>query len=180
MSRKLTCIICWLPEVVRSANQVHPLSIKSYHSGSGTIGAQRKHTKEDIFLQHVWPFKDPGKGKTETLPAGNYEFPFDIVLQGSLPESLEGLPDTWITYRLKAEIGRKYMKRIVARKPLRVIRTPDTTALELSHTMVSLPVYALLGFEGTNCHLQIRPLKTRGLISLNIRYQLQVRRYYLG
>ena len=39
-------------------------------------------------------------------------------------------------YRFKAEIGRKYAKDIVCRKPLRIIRTLDPSALELSHAMV--------------------------------------------
>lgn len=55
-----------------------------------------------------------------------------------MPESVEGLSETWVMYRFKAEIGRKYAKDIVARKPLRIIRTLDPSALELSHAMVSL------------------------------------------
>lgn len=54
-----------------------------------------------------------------------------------MPESVEGLAETWVMYRFKAEIGRKYVKDIVARKPLRIIRTLDPSALELSHAMVS-------------------------------------------
>lgn len=71
------------------------------------------------------------------MPADNYEFPFDVVLEGSLPESVEGLHDTWVTYRFKAEIGRKYARDIVIRKPVRIVRTLDPSALELAHAMVS-------------------------------------------
>lgn len=70
------------------------------------------------------------------MPAGNYEFPFEIILEGSLSETVEGLPDNWVIYRFKAEIGRKYAKDIIVRKPLRIIRTLESTALELSHAMV--------------------------------------------
>lgn len=90
-----------------------------------------------MFYDKTWRFRDPGKGKTEILAAGNYEYPFDVVLEGSMPESVEGLSETWVMYRFKAEIGRKYAKDIVARKPLRIIRTLDPSALELSHAMVS-------------------------------------------
>jgi hypothetical protein len=48
-----------------------------------------------------------------------------------MPESVEGLSETWVMYRFKAEIGRKYAKDIVARKPLRIIRTLDPSALVL-------------------------------------------------
>ena len=83
-------------------------------------------------------FRDPGKGKTETLKPDNYEFPFDIVLEATLPESIEGLPDSRVIYRFKADVGRKYSKDVHVRKPLRVIRTLGPTALETLHEMVSL------------------------------------------
>ena len=54
-----------------------------------------------------------------------------------MPESVEGVDHSWIMYRFKAEIGRKYQKDIVIRKPLRIVRTLDAGALELSHEMVS-------------------------------------------
>ncbi|OAX77378.1 hypothetical protein ACJ72_08326 [Emergomyces africanus] len=98
-------------------------------------GSHKKSAKEHNFFENTWSFKDAGKNKLETMPAGNYEFPFDIILPGSLPESIEGLRDTWITYRFRAEIGRKYARDIIVRKPLRIIRTLDPSALELSHAM---------------------------------------------
>ena len=85
----------------------------------------------------MWTFEDGGRSKTETLKADNYEYPFDVVLEGSLPESVEGLPDSFVIYRFRAEIGRRYAKDIVVRKPLRIIRTLDSSALELAHAMVS-------------------------------------------
>ncbi|PGG96872.1 hypothetical protein GX51_07609 [Blastomyces parvus] len=97
--------------------------------------SRRKSSRENKFFEHTWTFRDAGKNKQETLPAGNYDFPFDIILAGSLPESIEGLRDTFITYRFKAEIGRKYAKDMIVRKPLRIIRTLDPSALELSHAM---------------------------------------------
>ncbi|KKZ60224.1 hypothetical protein EMCG_05034 [[Emmonsia] crescens] len=98
-------------------------------------GSRKKSAREHNFFEKTWSFRDAGRNKLETLPAGNYEFPFDTILPGSLPESIEGLRDTWITYRFRAEIGRKYAKDIIARKPLRIIRTLDPSALELSHAM---------------------------------------------
>jgi hypothetical protein len=104
-------------------------------TSTSSISGKRLAAKEKSFFEKSWTFRDPGKNKTETLQPDNYEFPFDLVLEGSLPESVEGLSDTWITYRFKAEIGRKYTKDIVVRKPLRIIRTLDSSALELSHAM---------------------------------------------
>lgn len=70
------------------------------------------------------------------LPAGNYEYPFEYTLPGSTPESVEGIPEASITYRLKATVGRgKLAYDLHAYKHLRVIRTLDPAALELHHAM---------------------------------------------
>ncbi|KAL1990050.1 hypothetical protein VTN49DRAFT_6631 [Thermomyces lanuginosus] len=126
---------------------VEPLTIKHirlrltgmsricWHLPAAAAGTARKPCKERVFFEKTWSFREAGKGKTETLPADNYEFPFDVVLDGSLPESVEGMHDTWVTYRFKAEIGRKYARDITVRKPLRIIRTLDPSTLELSHAM---------------------------------------------
>ncbi|RAH42247.1 arrestin family protein [Aspergillus brunneoviolaceus CBS 621.78] len=106
-----------------------------WHLPSTTAGGGRKSWREKIFYEKTWRFREAGKSKTEVLPAGNYEYPFDIVLEGSMPESVEGLTDTYVTYRFKAEIGRKYMKDITVRRPLRIIRTLEASALELAHAM---------------------------------------------
>lgn len=92
--------------------------------------------KEKTFFEKTWPFKVSGKEKSQMLLPDNYEWPFDCILEGSLPESVEGLKDAWIIYRLKAEIGRRRGKDIVVRKPLRLVRTLDPSALELAHAMV--------------------------------------------
>lgn len=114
--------------------QVNPTS---WHLPSSATSGGRKPYKEKVFFEKVWKFREAGKGKTEILPADNYEFPFDVILEGSLPESVEGLHDTWVTYRFKAEIGRKYVRDIAIRKPVRIVRTLDPSALELAHAMVT-------------------------------------------
>lgn len=109
-----------------------------WQATSASSMSGRKNTyKEITFFEKTWPFKVSGKSKTETLPADNYEWPFDTILEGALPESIEGMKDAWIIYRLKAEIGRKRAKDIIVRKPLRIVRTLDPSALELAHAMVS-------------------------------------------
>ncbi|KAJ5460731.1 HECT-type ubiquitin ligase-interacting protein creD [Penicillium daleae] len=115
--------------------QLTGMSRVCWHLPSSSTAGGRKSWRERVFYDKIWRFRDPGKGKTEILAAGNYEYPFDVVLEGSMPESVEGLSETWVMYRFKAEIGRKYAKDIVARKPLRIIRTLDPSALELSHAM---------------------------------------------
>ncbi|KAJ5956060.1 hypothetical protein N7501_010339 [Penicillium viridicatum] len=115
--------------------QLTGMSRVCWHLPSSASAGGRKSWRERVFYEKTWRFREPGKGKTEVLPAGNYEYPFDVILEGSMPESVEGLAETWVMYRFKAEIGRKYVKDITARKPLRIIRTLDPSALELSHAM---------------------------------------------
>jgi hypothetical protein len=105
-------------------------------ASTAAVGYNSRAKKEVNFFEKIWTFRDPGKGKTETLMPDNYEYPFNIVLDGGLPESIEGLPESWIVYRFKADIGRKYSKDVQIRKPLRIIRTLGPSALETAHEMV--------------------------------------------
>jgi len=53
-----------------------------------------------------------------------------------MAESVEGLPDSHIIYKLKATVARgKLAYDLHAWKPVRVVRTLDPSALELAHAM---------------------------------------------
>ena len=79
----------------------------------------------------------PGSSSTSfTLTPGNYEWPFELLLPGDIPESVEGLPEMSLTYTLKATIARgKLACDIHAYKHLRIVRTLDSAALDLVHSM---------------------------------------------
>lgn len=58
------------------------------------------------------------------IAPGNHEWRFSFYMNSHLPESVEGLPGSYIVYGLTAEIDRGYMsKNLVASKHVRVIRT---------------------------------------------------------
>lgn len=98
--------------------------------------AGQKVDKTTVLLDHRWAPFVGSHGKSMTLPAGNYEYPFDFTLPGDTPESVEGIPEASITYRLKATVGRgKLAYDLHAYKHLRIIRTLDTSALEFLHAM---------------------------------------------
>lgn len=89
-------------------------------------------------MRRTWDFKR----SSETLPAGNYEWPFDIILPGQTSESVEGLSDSWVIYRMKATIERGMLQpNVLARRQVRVIRTLDSSALELAHVIVCHSAY---------------------------------------
>ncbi|KAF7552143.1 hypothetical protein G7046_g7504 [Stylonectria norvegica] len=96
----------------------------------------QKVDKTSTILEHRWnPFIGT-HGKSMTLPAGNYEWPFEYNLPGDTAESVEGIPEASITYRIKATVGRgKLAYDLHAYKHLRIIRTLEPGALEFLHAM---------------------------------------------
>ncbi len=97
-------------------------------------------------FEHRWsPFvgagapdlEDSSRQQTKgvTLPAGNYEWPFELMINGDTTESVEGLREASIRYKLKATLARKLLHDLHAEKPLRVIRTLEASALEFLHAM---------------------------------------------
>ncbi|KAL2069655.1 hypothetical protein VTL71DRAFT_14334 [Oculimacula yallundae] len=104
------------------------------------ISNNRLDKTTEIF-NHKWPpFVGGGAPGSNSrglvLPSGNYEWPFEIVIPGSFAESVEGLQDSHIKYRLKATVARgKLAYDLHASKPVRIVRTLDPSALELAHAM---------------------------------------------
>jgi arrestin-related trafficking adapter 4/5/7 len=74
--------------------------------------------------------------KGVTLQPGNYEWPFELMLGGDTTESVEGMREASIRYKLKATIARgKLVHDVHAYKQLRIIRTLQDSALDLIHAM---------------------------------------------
>lgn len=95
----------------------------------------QKIDKTTTILRHTWP-AFVGGPHGQILAAGNYEWPFELLLPGETAESVEGLYQTNIAYHLKATVSRgKLAKNHHAYKRVRIIRTLDPTALEFNHAM---------------------------------------------
>ncbi|SCU90956.1 LAME_0E10638g1_1 [Lachancea meyersii CBS 8951] len=106
------------------------------------------------------------------LVKGNYEFPFSAVLPGTLTESVEGLPNASVIYKIQATIERsKFATDLISKRHLRVIRTLTPDAVELSETMsvdntwpkkvdysISVPGKAIAIGSSTNIHILMVPL----------------------
>ncbi|KAF6843059.1 arrestin [Colletotrichum musicola] len=99
--------------------------------------SSQKVDKTTTLLNHRWaPFVGAAGGKNTVLQAGNYEWPFEYTLPGNTPESVEGIPEASIVYKLKATVARgKLAYDLHATKPLRIIRTLEPAALEFLHAM---------------------------------------------
>ncbi|KAF6515283.1 hypothetical protein HZS61_005189 [Fusarium oxysporum f. sp. conglutinans] len=87
---------------------------------------------ENTILYHKWPTFVGSRDNHMTLPAGNYEWPFEYTLPGNAVETVEGMPEARISYRLKATVTRpRLIRDIHARKQFRIFRIPSPDALEL-------------------------------------------------
>ncbi|KAL4961061.1 arrestin family protein [Aspergillus stella-maris] len=104
-----------------------------------------KTSSEEKFYSRSWEFHDACQSSPQLLPSGECKFPFNVVLDGSLPESVEGVKEASVVYTFTAEIGRKHGKPIIFCKPLRVIRVADTYVHEqaLDETWLSKLAYRL-------------------------------------
>lgn len=140
-------IVLCLPHALR-IEDVHLRMIGSLKVGwtdtrmtASGVSNDRVSKVSEIFSHRWAPFVGGGNGhgsssKGTTLPAGNYEWPFELVMAGSMAESIEGLAESHITYKLKATVARgKLAYDLHAWKPVRIVRTLDPSALELAHAM---------------------------------------------
>lgn len=71
------------------------------------------------------------------LQPGNYEFPFQTVIDGSIPESVEGLPGCSLVYRLFSSIEKsgRFSTDIISRKRVHVVRTLAADAGDLTESI---------------------------------------------
>lgn len=145
-------------------------------------GSNKSVKFEKTVYEHEWSnleVASRGSGHTtplsassHTLPVGNHEFPFEVIIPGSIDESVEGLDGAQVIYKLVAKIERgRFANNLITKKHLRVIRTLGTDALELSQTMcientwpnkveysVSIPAKAIAIGSSTPINFSFTPL----------------------
>lgn len=106
------------------------------------------------------------------LQPGNYEFPFQCILDGTVPESIVDHPCCSLVYRLQCTIERgRFSVPIITRKLIHVVRTLTPDNPELSETVavdntwpnkvdysISVPTKAIAIGSSTNVHLNLAPL----------------------
>lgn len=120
------------------ADVTDPVGSWSQQSGLTGAGSHAKHERE-FFRRDWWFVGRKGKSQSQTLAADNHEWPFEHVIPGNMQESVEGLPHSWVIYRMKATVERPGMlqKSLHDRKHVRLIRTYDPNADEVANAMVS-------------------------------------------
>ncbi|ODQ65466.1 hypothetical protein NADFUDRAFT_83427 [Nadsonia fulvescens var. elongata DSM 6958] len=95
------------------------------------------HLTSPLSQQHLQQLNPTNKSSgSHTFSAGNYEIPFEAILPGDMPESVEGLDHGMVVYKLKATIDRgRFSSNLIKKKHVRVVRTLGTDDLELSQSM---------------------------------------------
>jgi hypothetical protein len=85
------------------------------------------------------PFQNvtASNGTSFHLPDGNYEFPFECILPGDIPETVEGLLAGSILYKFEANIERSGFNKssISKHQYFRILRTLSSDNLSLNETI---------------------------------------------
>lgn len=78
------------------------------------------------------------------IKAGTIEWPFDFELSPSMPESVEGLRETYIAYNLSASVSRPgwNAKDLVAQEHIRIVRTLGQDSMEMTRSRVNADIWA--------------------------------------
>ncbi|KAH3665418.1 hypothetical protein OGAPHI_003602 [Ogataea philodendri] len=118
--------------------------LRSNNSSSNSLKMLNAHSKSSTNLNKnksltnmsSLSFTPANKNEPVVLQQGNYEFPFQTILDGSIPESIEGLPGCTLTYKIQSTIERgRFSNPIVTRRHIHVVRTFTTDAPELVETV---------------------------------------------
>ncbi|KAJ5766494.1 uncharacterized protein N7511_004110 [Penicillium nucicola] len=121
-----TVVLCLNRPLPVKEIKLHTRGIQYVNWDSTTLDGQHKKEiwREATFYHQIWSFLPESNKKQTTLQPGNYEFPFSITLQNSLPESVAGLDDCYIRYELTAGINCPW-GMITRSKDMSVSKAPE-------------------------------------------------------
>ncbi|OQO11189.1 hypothetical protein B0A48_05445 [Cryoendolithus antarcticus] len=85
-----------------------------------------------------------GIESSHKVKAGSIEWPFEFELSPSMPESVEGLKETFIVYHLHASVSRPgwNAKDLVAQEHIRIVRTLGADSMEMTRSRVNADIWA--------------------------------------
>lgn len=155
-------------------------------STNGDIKSHKSLTNlSSLNLSSFTPYSHSSSTDPVILQPGNYEFPFQCFLDGTIPESIIGHPCCDLVYRLQCTIERgRFSTPIITRKLLHVVRTMSPDNAELSETVavdntwpgkidysLSSPTKAVAIGSSIQVHMNMQPL-TKGLKLGSIKVKL--------
>lgn len=103
---------------------------------------QYHHSEEKIIFQHDWVFLPAGK-QCHVLNPDNYHWDFELVLPGTLPESIEGCPHGNLRYSLKAVAERNtFALNLRTKRFITITRSILPSSMEYLHAVVMSNTWA--------------------------------------
>lgn len=107
----------------------------------GGISAGEVSDKRNFWTQEL---KLGGIESAHKIKAGTIEWPFEFELSPSMPESVEGMRETFIVYHLHAAISRPgwNSKDVVAQEHIRIVRTLGQDQMEMTRSRVNADIWA--------------------------------------
>ncbi|CCK73581.1 arrestin C-terminal domain-containing protein NDAI_0G05980 [Naumovozyma dairenensis CBS 421] len=159
---------------------------------SGNIAGMRKRAQSSASLSSLSSSTSITSNSSRTLMTGNYEIPFSAILPGSTTESVEGLDNASVTYKLEAVIERPRSADLICKKHLRIVRTMSPDSLEISETIsvdnswpgkvdysISIPTKAIAIGSSTPINIMLIPL-LKGLKLGSVKIYLVENSQYCG
>lgn len=85
-----------------------------------------------------------GIESSHKVKAGTIEWPFEFELSPAMPESVEGLRETYIVYHLHASVSRPgwNAKDVLAQEHIRIVRTLGADSMEMTRSRVNADIWA--------------------------------------
>ncbi|CAG8731189.1 9855_t:CDS:2 [Dentiscutata erythropus] len=100
--------------------------------------ASKFQSEEKTIFQHDWVFLQPKPKKYHILEPGNHHWDFELVLPGSLPETITGCDNGSIEYKLKATAERHSLAlNLHARQKITLQRCSFLNSEDALDTVVS-------------------------------------------
>ncbi len=108
---------------------------------SGGLAAGEIADKRTFWTQEQ---KLGGVESAHKIKAGTIEWPFEFELSPSMPESVEGLKETFIAYQLCASVSRPgwNSKDLGAQEHIRIVRTLGQDSMEMTRSRVNADIWA--------------------------------------
>ncbi|PKK59989.1 hypothetical protein RhiirC2_819600 [Rhizophagus irregularis] len=96
---------------------------------------QYHHSEEKIIFQHCWTFLPAGK-QCHVLNPNNYHWDFELILPGTLPETIEGCPHGSLNYSLKAVAERNtFALNLRAKRNVTIMRSILPSSMEFTQSV---------------------------------------------
>jgi len=103
----------------------------------GGMAAGEVSDKRTFFEKYI----QLGTSGTHKINKGVIEWPFEFELQPDMPESIEGMGNTWVVYHLHATVTRPgwNAKDVSTSMHVRLVRTLGAEMTETTRCRVSVP-----------------------------------------